>query len=149
VSDGSGEDQIYVIDQDGQSEPEQLTTDFEGMLYAPEWSPDGRRLAFSDKEGKLYVLSLENEKVVEVADDKRGLLQDHAWSPHGGHLAFSLGDESGFDSIYTWSLTDGKLRRITGPYADEFGPEWDIESRAADRWRPGLRPAAGHNRPRR
>ncbi len=127
VSDGSGEDQVYVVDQDGQSEPEQLTTDFEGMLYAPEWSPDGQRLAFSDKEGKLYVLTLKDKKVVEVADDKRGLLQDYAWSPRGGYLAFSLGDESGLDSIYIWSLTDGILRRITGPYADEYGPAWDPE----------------------
>jgi len=127
VSDLSGEDQVYLVDQDGSKTPEQLTTDFEGMLYAPEWSPDGRRLAFSDKEGKLYVLTVEDKSVVEVADEKRGLLRDYAWSPRGGHLAFSLRDASQFSSIHIWSVADAKLRRITGPYTDEYRPTWDPE----------------------
>ncbi|MBN2477285.1 MAG: PD40 domain-containing protein [Pirellulales bacterium] len=127
ISDATGEDQIYLIDQDGLGKPDQLTEQFEGMLYAPEWSPDGRRLAFSDKEGKLYVLTIEDGSVVEVADEKRGLLLDYAWSPHGGHLAFSLRDASRFSSLYIWSLEQAELRRITGPYADESHPVWDPE----------------------
>jgi tricorn protease len=127
ISDISGEDQVYVINQDGSGKPEQLTSRFQGMLYAPEWSPDGKRLAFSDKDGKLYVLEIEDKSVIEVADEKRGSLRDYAWSPNGGYLAFSLRDASRFSSIHIWSLSDRKLRRITGPYADEYGPVWDPE----------------------
>jgi len=127
ISDRSGEDQVYLVNQDGSGKPRQLTTRFKGMLYAPEWSPDGKRLAFSDKDGKLYVLNVADRSVIEIADEKRGSLRDYAWSPHGGHLAFSLRDASRFSSIYIWSLSDGKLRRITGPYADEYGPAWDPE----------------------
>jgi tricorn protease len=58
VSDMSGDDEVYIINQDGTGEPEQLTRGGEGMRYAPEWSPDGKRLAFSDKEGKLYVVTM-------------------------------------------------------------------------------------------
>jgi tricorn protease len=129
VSDRSGEDQIYLVDQKGSSEPEQLTTQFEGMLYAPEWSPDGKRLAFSDKEGKLYVLTLKDKRIVEVADEKRGSLRDYVWSPKGGYLAFSMRDVSGFGSLYIWSVAGGQLRRITGPYADESNPAWDPEGK--------------------
>jgi len=127
ISDRSGEDQVYLINQDGTGKPEQLTKQFKGMLYAPEWSPDGKRLAFSDKDGKLYVLTIADKSVVEVADEMRGSLRDYAWSPNGGHLAFSLRDVSQHSSLYIWSLPDAKLRRITGPYADEYGPAWDPE----------------------
>ena len=41
VSDATGEDEIYLIAQDGSGEPEQLTTGGQAMLYAPEWSPTG------------------------------------------------------------------------------------------------------------
>ena len=129
VSDRSGEDQIYLIDQKGGDEPEQLTDQFEGMLYAPEWSPDGKRLAFSDKEGKLHVLTIEDKSIVEVADEKRGSLRDYAWSPKGGYLAFSMRDVSGFSSLYIWSVADDQLRRITGLYADESNPAWDPEGK--------------------
>jgi tricorn protease len=129
ISDRSGEDQVYLIDQDGLGKPEQLTTDCEGMLYAPEWSPCGKRLAFSDKNGKLYALTIEDKSLVEVAHEKRGSLRDYAWSPIGGYLAFSLRDVSEFSSLYIWSLDDEKLHRITGQYADEYAPSWDPEGK--------------------
>ncbi|NWF99320.1 MAG: PD40 domain-containing protein [Thermoanaerobaculaceae bacterium] len=125
ISDASGEDQVYVVAQDGSSKPEQLTTRFAAMLYAPEWSPDGRRLAFSDKDGKLYVLSLADKKVVEVADDEYGGIGDYAWSPDGMWLAFSMADANRFRSLYIWSAAEGVTRRITGEMFNEHTPSWD------------------------
>ena len=98
------------------------------MRYAPEWSPDGKRLAFMDKDGKLYVLTLEDKKLVEIADDMlRPRARDSAWSPNGGHLAFSLTGSNNLRSIYIWSVSDGQRRRITSELFDEFDPAWDPE----------------------
>ena len=128
VSDRSGEEEIYLINQDGTGEPEQLTTGGQAMRYAPEWSPDGKRLAFMDKDGKLYVLTLEDKKLVEIADDMlRPRARDSAWSPNGGHLAFSLTGSNNLRSIYIWSVSDGQRRRITSELFDEFDPAWDPE----------------------
>ncbi len=127
ISDMTGEDEVYVIDQDGSSAPEQLTRGGKGMRYQPEWSPDGKRLAFSDKEGKIFVLTIETGELDEIAEEEQGLVRDYVWSPNGGHIAFSLADATGYDSIYIWSVADGQLRRVTSGMFDEFNPAWDPE----------------------
>jgi tricorn protease len=125
VSDMSGEDQVYLINQDGNGRPEQLTNRFKAMLYAPLWSSDGKRLAFSDKDGKLYVLTVATRQVVEIADDRYGGIFDYIWSPCGGHIAFSMGNQNGYRSLYIWSVADGEVHRITGEYFNEYNPAWD------------------------
>ena len=127
ISDLTGEDQVYLVDQDGTGKLTQLTSEFQAMLYAPEWAPDGKRLAFSDKDGRLYVLTLADKKAVEIADDEYGTIRDYAWSANGGHLAFSMADLNQYRSIYIWSAADNKVRRVTETTFNEYNPEWDTE----------------------
>jgi tricorn protease len=126
VSDRTGEDEIWVIDQAGGA-PEVLTTGGTGMRYAPEWSADGSRIAFSDKDGKLYVLALADRKLVEIADDERGRIRDYAWSPKGAFLAFSMSDLNDTRSIHVWSAEDGAVHRVTDELWNEESPAWDLD----------------------
>ena len=128
VSDASGEDEVWLVDQAG-GEPEQVTKGGEGMRYAPEWSAGGTHLAFSDKDGKLHVVSLADRRLVEVADDEYGLIRDYAWSPRGTWLAFSMADGNGTRSLHLWGAADGKLHRVTGELFNEEQPAWDPEGR--------------------
>lgn len=127
ISDRSGEEEIYLVHQDGSGELEQLTTGGQAMRYAPEWSPDGKRLAFSDKDGKLYVLTVADKRMIEIADEKRGQVNDYAWSGDGGHLAFSLSEATGANVIHIWSVNNGQTRRITDPMFNSRNPAWDPE----------------------
>ena len=122
ISDLDGEDEVYLINQDGSGKPEQLTHGLQAMLYAPEWAPDGKRIAFSDKDAKLYVLTLDDKKVVQVAQDPRGFLNDYNWSADGGHLAFTMGNANDFRSVYVWSVGDGQLHRVTSDFFDAGEP---------------------------
>ena len=125
VSDATGEDEIWLVAQDGSGEPEQLTSGGQAMLYAPEWSPTGEHLAYGDKDGRLRVIDVETKEVVEVADEARGPLRDYVWSPRGGYLAFSMTDPTEFRSIWVWSLADRALHRITDDLFHEWNPAWD------------------------
>jgi len=128
ISDMSGEEQLYLIAQDGSGKPKQLTNSFKAMLYTPRWSPDGSRIALSDKNGKLYVITVSSKTVSEVADDEFDGIFDYTWSPNGGYLAFSMDDRSGipgFSSLYIWSVSRDKTLRITDPTFNENEPVWD------------------------
>jgi tricorn protease len=125
ISDLDGEEEVYLVAQDGSGEPEQLTDGGEAMRYTPVWAGDGDRIAFSDKDGKLYVLEVESKTLKEIADEERGEIRDYAWSPHGGHLAFSMSDPSGFRSLYVWTVDGGSLTRVTGEMFNEYRPTWD------------------------
>src|SRR5258708_19989235 len=90
ISDLDGEDEVYLINQDGSGKPEELTHSFQAMLYAPEWAPDGKRLAFSDKDGKLFVLTLDHKKIVQGAKDPPGPPRHYTSSPAPRHPPFPI-----------------------------------------------------------
>ncbi len=125
ISDMSGEEEIYLIDQDGEGKPEQLTHDGHAMRYGPRWSPDGKYIAFNDKNGDVYLLALADKKVTKVAHDRSGNLRDYEWSPDSNFLAFSLSTIQAFRAVYIWSLADGQLHQVTDPLFDSFEPSWD------------------------
>jgi tricorn protease len=129
ISDATGEEELYLVGQEGKGEARQLTKNGNAMRYLPIWSPDGERIAFSDKNGKIYVVEVESGRITEVADSKAGQVTDYTWAPDGGHLAFSLPDPTGLRSVYTWSRDGGDLRRVTGPSFNEFEPVWDPEGK--------------------
>jgi tricorn protease len=125
ISDLDGEDEIYRISQDGLGKPEELTHGLHAMLSSPTWAPDGKRIAFSDKDGKLYVLTLDDKKVTQVAQDRFGQMGSYSWAPDGNFLAFTLHEPSGFGVIHIWSVADGQDRSVTDALYDSDNSAWD------------------------
>ena len=126
LSDADGEEELYLIDQKG-GEPTQLTDGGAAMRYSPRFSPGGERLAYSDKEGRLYVYDMESKESTPIADEPHGQIRDYVWSPCGGHIAFSMSNENRFRSIHIWSLEDDETRRVTGELWNEFSPAWGAD----------------------
>jgi tricorn protease len=127
ISDRSGEEQVWLVNQDGSGEPEQLTTTLRTMLYAPEWSSDGKHIAFSDRDGNLYVVGVADKRLTKVVRETRGQINDYAWAPGGGQLAFTLGEASLFNVVNIWNMADGSLHAVTSPMFNSFSPAWDPE----------------------
>ena len=126
ISDMSGEEELYIVPQDGSKPPTQLTTGGQAMRYQPDWSADGKRIAFSDKDGKVFVVTVADKKMIEIVKSPRNQIRDYTWSPSANYLAFSMSVKgSGFASLYIWNAADNKVSRVTDDMFNAGSPVWD------------------------
>ncbi|HVS17801.1 MAG TPA: S41 family peptidase, partial [Planctomycetota bacterium] len=125
LSDRTGEEELYVVSQDGAGPARALTRGGKVRRGGLQWSPTGRHLSFHDKDGRLWIVSVVDGELIEVARDRNGSIADTAWSPHGSHLAFSLGEESGSRALWTYSFDERALRRVTDGTFNVESPAWD------------------------
>ncbi|MCA1600788.1 MAG: hypothetical protein LC776_03765, partial [Acidobacteria bacterium] len=89
--------QIWLANKDG-SDPLQLTF-AEKSSDNPQWSPDGKMIAFtSSRSGKsnLYILRLIGGEAEQTTDVKTAV-GNFAWSPDGKQIAFLMRDAQSDD----------------------------------------------------
>ncbi len=129
ISDLSGEEELYLVPQDGASAANALTKGNKARLYHPVWSTDGKRVAYSDKEGRIFVVAVADGKQVEIANERNFQVTDYTWSPCGSWLAFSLSQGNGNNALYLYGVEDGKTRQVTEGFFNEHNPVWDPEGK--------------------
>ncbi len=75
ISDASGEDEIWIAPQDGRGAATQITTGGSTYKYQPVWSPDSRKLMWSDRQQRLHVVDIATKAA--RADRGGAGLRDH------------------------------------------------------------------------
>lgn len=129
ISDKTGETEIFIISQDGKGEQIQLTKDADTYRFELKWSPDSKKLLCSDKKMRLYYVDIETKKTKQIYQSKRWEIRDYNWSPDSRWVAFTTLEESGFSTIYLYSLKDDKLTQVTSEFFNSYSPVFDSEGK--------------------
>jgi len=128
-SDESGEEALYVKNQNGQGDAQKIDLGTPGsFFFFPTWSPDSKKIAYTDKRLNLWYVDLEKKTPVKVFHDRfTGPEQifRSAWSPDSKWLAYTQQEVSHMRSVALYSLETGKSERVTDAMSDSFSPVFD------------------------
>lgn len=122
ISDKTGREEVYIVPQDGSGPAGQLTSDGECYKYAPLWSPDSKKLLWSDRMFRLRYVDIEKKQVVEVARSKFWEINDYTWSPDSAWIAFSDQAENGMQKVFLYNLTSKETIEITDSWYSSYSP---------------------------
>jgi tricorn protease len=129
ISDRTGEDEIYIVPQDGLAAEQQVTSGHKGFMFPPAWSPDGSKIAWADKDLKLWYVDIKEKKPVAVDRGKYAEIQNYNWSPDSKWLAYDKNLESGFSVVYLYDLADGKISAVTSTLNNSYAAVFDPDKR--------------------
>lgn len=128
-SDASGEVEIWKLSANGIGEATQLTNDSAIIRFAMLPSPDGKLVAHTDKNQKLYITDIEAKTTKTVVQNKTGDIGDMSWSGDSKWLAFTEPAANGNGVIRLYNVTSGETTPVTSDRFDSGGPSFSTDGK--------------------
>jgi tricorn protease len=127
-SDESGEYQLHVRNANGEGETKKIAIEQKPSFYRElTWSPDSRKLAFTDKRLALWYADVLAGNARRV-DTSQYSFQEQwfpKWSPDSRWLTYSKHLANRVRTVYIYGLEDGKAHQITDGRTHTEAPVFD------------------------
>jgi tricorn protease len=128
LSDKTGEYEIYTRPQMG-GEETRVTSDGGVYRYGPAWSPDSKKLLYWDKTHRLWYVSVDEKKPIEVDKSDYGDIADATWAPDSRWLAYSKPHRRGANDVFLYSLENKKSTRVSEGFYSDNNPAFDLNGK--------------------
>jgi tricorn protease len=124
ISDKSGEQEFWTIPANGIGDERRITRDGSVVRWEGIPSPDGKWLAHTDKNQRLWITDVADGTTKPIATNRTGDFGDMTWSPDGKWLAYAAPASNLFSQLYVYSVESGKSTAVTSDRYDSFSPAW-------------------------
>jgi tricorn protease len=131
-SDKSGEYELYVQSLDPEGDWIRLTDGLKTTWYHLEWSPDGKKILFGNKDLTIFYADVDSKKVTRIDSSNRlkndefyWEISDYSWSPDSKWVAYSFVQANRNSRIFLYSLDGKKSTPVTGDFYDCLNPSFD------------------------
>lgn len=132
-SDESGEYGLQVGTPDGQGPVRRIALgEPPSFFYNPVWSPDSRKIAYSDKRLNLWVIDLDHPAPVKVDTDRfDSPLHSFstAWAPDSQTLVYTKQLPSRLHAAYAYNVVTHQTKTLTDGSADVRSPRFDADGK--------------------
>ena len=131
LSDKSGEYEITISDPMGEKEAIQLTQHKYGYRHTLRWSPDSKKIAYTDHTLTLYILDVDSGKItkldkaeyehVDVSLDVKPIY-DFQWSPNSRYITYSKMNRDQVYQVYIYDIQTKKIHSVSSGLFNDFHP---------------------------
>ncbi|HYE87512.1 MAG TPA: PDZ domain-containing protein, partial [Vicinamibacterales bacterium] len=139
-SDKSGEYKLVIESQDGVGTPREISlpaaassaAQKSGFYYTPVWSPDSKKLLYTDTNLNVWVMDVATGQSKNVGNDPWMVPQRTlapSWSPDSKWVAFATRLNTLYRAIVVANAETGEKRQITDGLADAMYPVWDASGK--------------------
>jgi tricorn protease len=125
ISDQTGEDEVFVRDQMGEKPAIQLTSGSTTYKYSPVWSPDSKKIMWSDKEGKLNMVDIDSKLVTIVAESNDFEITSYSWSNDSKWIAYTMPSTFSVSRIFVYNIETKEANPVTDTWYDAGSPSFD------------------------
>jgi tricorn protease len=129
ISDASGEDEIYIAPQDGSGPPKQLTKGADTYKFYLIWSPDSRKLLWSDKKLRLQAIDISTGEVTQVAQAKTWEITEFDYSPDNQWIAYAQPEDEKMQTVYLYSVAKREAYPVTDGWFDSGQPAFSSDGK--------------------
>ncbi len=131
-SDRGGEYKLILETPDGLTPPREIQLEKPAHYYTPSWSPDSKKLLYTDTNLHVWVLDVGTGKAKIVGNDpwmvpERTL--NPVWSPDSKWVAYSSRLRSLYHAIFISNIETGETKQATDGLADAVSPAWDASGK--------------------
>jgi tricorn protease len=127
-SDKSGEYRLMLAAQDGLAPPREIALPNPTFYYTPSWSPDSKKLLYSDTNLNLWVLDIASGQAKKVGRDPWMVPErtmNPTWSPDSKWVAYASRLNTLYRAIFVSNVETGETKQITDGLSDATWPVWD------------------------
>lgn len=121
-SDESGEYALHLRDQTGKSETRKINLgNPPSYYYAPTWSPDSKKIAYTDKRLNLWYVDVQGgmpARVDTTTYENPFSVLDPSWSPDSRWLVYTKQLKNRLSAVFVYSPETGKSRQLTDAMSD-------------------------------
>jgi len=128
LSDETGETEWWRMPANGVGPGEQITNGTKVLTMGGKLSPDGKHLAYYNKNYELWIADTTAKTTTKVATSQDGIIDDISWSPDSKWLAIDM-PEFTFNRIALYSLDTGKTNLVTTDRSDAGSPTWSPDGK--------------------
>ncbi|HRI80268.1 MAG TPA: S41 family peptidase [Cyclobacteriaceae bacterium] len=113
LSDESGEVEIWKVAANGSGTPQQLTRNSKVLITEISASPDGKFIAYTDKDYTLNVLTIATGVVKRVEQNEYTAINSLAWSKDSKYFTYASDEANAATVIKVYDPVSGVNQKVT------------------------------------
>ena len=121
VSDKTGEFEIYISHHESLQNAVLLTRNADTYKFHIKWSPDSKKILWTDRKLRLQYVDIETKKTTLVATAGTEIINYFDWSPDSKWIAYSKKTEDKSESAFLYHTETRQTHRLTDYW---YNAEW-------------------------